>query len=163
MSEHTSHQRRRGGAGPKAVAAEIERLTRPAIGRRGFAEAGVITEWPAIVGPALAAQTCPLKITRAGGESPSGTLHLRVASGAMAMQLQHLEPLVIERVNGYFGYRAIDRLAITQGPLPRRKPAKPKPQPADPAAVAPAVATVSDPALKEALAELGRWVLGRRP
>lgn len=151
---------RRGGFGPKAVAAAIDRVARPALGKRGFAAAGVIADWPQIVGATLATQTCPLKIVVARGERGDGVLHLRVASGAMATQLQHLEPVLIERINVYFGYRAVARIAISQGPLPRRKPPKPPPAPlADPAEVAKRVAGVADPELKEALARLGAWVL----
>lgn len=154
---------RRGGAGPRAIAGDIARLTRPALGRRGFAQAGIIAEWPAVVGPVLAANTCPLKIVFPRGERGDGTLHLRVASGALATELQHLEPQLLERINGHFGYRAVARLAITQGPLPRRSPPKPPPAPlADAEEVERRVAAVADPEVKEALARLGRFVLRPR-
>lgn len=160
----SQEKRSRGGQGPRAIAGEVERLTRPALGRRGFAEAGVIAEWPNIVGPVLAVHTCPLRIAFARGERGDGVLHLRVANGALATELQHLEPQLLERVNGHFGYRAVARLAISQGPLPRRpKPKPPAPPPADPAVVERAVAGVDDPEMKEALARLGAFVLRRRP
>ncbi len=153
---------RRGGAGPQAIAASIGRLTRPALAKRGFAEAGVIAEWPSIVGSVLAAHTCPLKIVFPRGERGDGALHLRVASGAMATQLQHLEPLIIERINVYFGYRAVARLAMSQGPLPRRRKPKPQAAPAAAEEVEERLGAVDDAELKAALTGLGRWVLARR-
>lgn len=153
---------KRGSAGPRAIAGHIERLTKPALAKRGLAGAAIVAEWPVIVGPTLAAQTCPLRIAWPRSEAGEGTLHLRVASGAMATQLQHLEPLVLERVNGFFGYRAIARLAISQGPLPRpRKPPKPPSRQAPPDEVERRLAAVDDPELKAALAALGKWVLGK--
>ncbi len=158
------HKRSRGGQGPRAIAGEVERLTRPALGKRGFAEAAIIAEWATVVGPVLAAHTCPLKLVFQRGQRGDGVLHLRVANGAFATELQHLEPQLLERVNGHFGYRAVARLALSQGPLPRRpKPKPPQPPPADPAVVERAVASVDDPEVKQALARLGSFVLRHRP
>jgi hypothetical protein len=46
-----------------------------------------------------------------------GTLKLRVARHR-ALELQHRAPLVIERINLFFGRDAVTRLALIQGPLP---------------------------------------------
>ncbi len=98
---------------PRRVSKFLPRLTRPAFGARGFHQATVLTDWPAIVGSRIAARSCPEKI------AADGTLSVRV-SGAFALELQHLEPVVLERIAAHFGYRAITRLAIRQGPLPDR-------------------------------------------
>ena len=45
-------------------------------------------------------------------------MHLRVASGGLAMELQHFEPVLVERINAYFGYPAVARVKLIQGPLP---------------------------------------------
>lgn len=159
-------QPKRGGAGPRAVGEMTERLTRRPLGKRGFAAAALIAEWPAIVGAVLAATTLPLKIAYPPGERAGGGLHIRVASGAMATQLAHLEPLLLQRINGHFGYGAVARLVITQGPVPRRPPRR---IPAEPcldaqaeAALGEKLATVEDPELKAALASLGRHLAARR-
>jgi hypothetical protein len=139
--------RRRGGA-LRALAASLPKVAGKAFGRRGLAEGGLIADWPSIVGAGLSR----------GGE---GTLTLRVES-AHALALQHLEPLVIERVNGYLGYRAVARLRLQQGPLGRyRPPARPQPAPLTPAEEArlrEQTATVGDAALRGALEKLGRAV-----
>ena len=58
--------------------------------------------------------------------------------GAMALELQHQTPMLLERINSYFGYRAVAQLRLVQGSLrrhPQRKTAKLPPlAPADRAA-----------------------------
>lgn len=149
---------RRGGAGPRAIAATLPRVTRASLGRRGFADAAMIAQWPAVIGEALARRTAPVRIAFPPGRRDGGTLHLRAESGAMALELQHLEPVLIERVNAFFGYRAVIRMAITQGPLPRLPGRRPAPRPAplvDPATVEAELGGIEDPELRRALAGLG--------
>ena len=156
---------RRGRRGLTAIAAALPGICGRALRRRGFVETGVVTEWPVIVGEALAAETAPHRLVFARGSHSGGTLHVRV-SGAFATELQHLAPLVIDRINGYFGFGAVARLTLTQGPVPARRRAggrRPEP-PTDAAADAVLAARlegIDDPALRDALEGLGR-AIGRR-
>jgi hypothetical protein len=149
--------------GMKALAQPLAKITRSALGRRGFAEGAVLTEWASIVGPQLATQTCPLKLSYPRGEGAAEqgagpVLHIRVASGGMAMELAHLEPLVLQRINAHFGFRAVAKLALTQGPLPKRVPPRKKPTEPTPEqveAVGSQLGSVESPELRLALARLG--------
>jgi hypothetical protein len=155
----------RSGHGPRALAATVDRLTRPIFRHRGFAEGAILTDWPAIVGDNLAKRTAPEKVVPAGPRG-EGTLHLRIEDGALALELQHLEPVLIERVNGYFGYRAVSRLRMIQGPLP---PPKQMPRGRSRAPLTPAaqahlddlLAGIEDDELRARLQSLGQAVLGR--
>jgi len=130
--------------------------------RRGLAGGRIVAEWPQIVGAALAACSCPEKLSPARGEN-EGVLRIRV-DGPLAVELQHLEPQIIERINGYFGYRAVGRLAMVRGPLPKPPPAPPRreptPNPEAARAAAQHFAQIDDDELKAALESLGRAVLG---
>lgn len=152
----------RRGKGPVAVAAMLSRITDAALRKRGFAQTAVVTNWAEIVGPELAADTAPQKLTFAGKGRGEGTLHVRV-SGPLAIELQHMEPLVLDRINTYFGYRAVARLALVQGPLPpAREDTAAKPLPALDAeeadAVEQTVSGVRNDSLRSALSGLGRAV-----
>ncbi len=116
-------------AGPRALGEAVAALTRPIVGKRGFVRGGLIAEWVTIVGERLAASSLPERVSYPPKQSRGGTLHLRVASGSLAMELQHLEPELIERINGYFGYDAIGRVRLIQGPLPQTAPAATRPLP----------------------------------
>ncbi len=159
----------RQAAGARWLAAAASKVTRAAFRRRGFAEAGVLTQWPAIVGAELAAGSCPEKLTFRPGEGKDGTLHVRV-DGALAIELQHLEPQVVERINTYFGSRVVGRIAIKQGPLPERggarRAASRRLDDDEEAALAERVAGTADEGLREALRDLGRRIAAaalRRP
>ena len=157
---------RRGSAGPRAIAELSARLTRRPLGKRGFTETMIVTEWPAIVGTLLGGSTLPLKIVFPPGLRTGGVLHVRAASGAVAAQLQHLEPLVAQRINGFFGYGAVARLCITQGTVaarPRRAAAPPPTLDATAEdELEKQLSSVEDPDLKAALASLGRHLATRR-
>jgi len=155
---------RRARAGLRALGSSLGAVTKRAFARRGLTGADLARQWPAIVGHDLAAQCRPrqLRFPRSG-ESIDGRLTLRVAPG-WALEVQHLEPLVLERINGYFGYRAVSRLVLQQGPLPAprgaaRAAAKRRPGDAGggvDAELAAKLSTVEDPDLRAALEGLGR-------
>ena len=97
-------------------------------------------------------------------EHRAATLILRV-EGVFALELQHLAPMLVERVNAHLGWRCIGKLALRQAPLQGRPPAKPPPSPPSPAAVERArdlVAGIEDDALRKALVRLGSRVLKPR-
>jgi hypothetical protein len=146
----------------KSLGSAVAKIAAPVLGRRGFGEAQVILEWPAVVGQDLARDSLPVKLSFPRGDRLDGTLHLRAAAGA-ALEIQHLEPVIIERINGFFGYHAVARLAIRQGPLPQRPPPRP-PVPraltqGESAALEHGLESVKDSGLREALERLGRSVI----
>lgn len=156
--------RKRGGGGPRALAAALAKITKPLFGRRGFAEISIINDWPAVIGPHLAAHSFPQRITFAHDKRDNGTLQLLIDSGSLAVELQHLEPLLIERINSFFGYRAVARVKIIQGPLPVVAAAPPPPAERTLDAdgeekLSQHLAAVDDPDLRAALEKLGRAVM----
>lgn len=154
--------RERRGGPPRAVGRVIGDVTAPVLGKRGFVGADVVADWGAIIGDSLAAATAPEKM--AFDRGGSGTLHIRVASGAAAAEIQHQEPKIIERINAHYGYRAVARLRILQGPLPRN-PKRRLPLPAITAdverAIEETVAGVEDDELRQRLLALGRSIAAR--
>jgi hypothetical protein len=80
---------------------------------------------------------------------------LRV-EGPIAIEIQHLSPVILERVNRFFGWRAVGRLALRHAPLARRPmpPARPAPDPEAAARLA-GTLDVADEDLRNALARLG--------
>ena len=136
----------------KAVGAFLPKLTRAAFEKYGFSAATLLTDWAVIVGEELAACSAPERLkwprqaevfaepdARARGR-PGATLVLRV-DPARALEIQYGAAQLLERVNRYFGYRAVAELRVIQGPVVVRAAApsasssrstKPAPAPLDP-------------------------------
>jgi len=137
----------------------VRRTLADTFARQGFAATEVVTHWADIVGEEIAAHCEPMRIKWPRGvdaEAPEpATLVLRV-EGPIAIEIQHLSPVILERVNRFFGWRAVGRLALRQAPLARRAapPARPAPDP-DIAARLAASIDVADEDLRNALARLG--------
>ena len=130
--------------------------------RQGFASSELVMRWPDIVGPEIAAHAEPLKLQwqRAidGEPSEPATLVLRV-EGPAAIEIQHLSNVIMERVNRFFGWQAVGRLALRQAPLARReRTPRPKADEAAAARVAATLTSVGDEDLRMALARLGAAV-----
>lgn len=147
----------------RAIGASIEKIVKPVFGRRGFGEAAIVTDWAEIVGPVLAKHTFPKQISYPGRSRSDGTLLLRIDSSAMALELQHLEPQLREKINTYFGYSAIARIRILQVPLPesgttenfQKRPLTHVEQ----ENLDQRIELVSDPQLKAALSDLGSSII----
>ncbi len=156
---------RRWRQGPVNVGSLTGRVTRPALGKRGFAGADILTHWATIVGADLAAFAAPLEVKYPKGRNAGATLHLRVAHGAAAAMLQMKLPQVMERINRFFGYQAVVQVQAAQGPLPVRRRVKvQEPPPLDAEGAARLEEKIKDIAsepLKESLRKLGKAVQQR--
>ena len=138
---------------PRAIAATLPKITKAVLAKHGRIYGAIVAEWPNMVGPALAAASLPEKM------GPAGVLVVRVAGGS-AMEFQHREPQILERINAYLGPQVITRLKLIQAPIPGRAARRlPPPSRSDPradSAIDSAVSAVADPDLKAALARFGR-------
>jgi len=163
---------------PRQVGRPLADLVAPALGKtlaaRGFAAADVVMAWPQIMGERLAGVCEPVslewprgaKAREAGAldQRGSATLVIRV-EGAFGLEAQHLAPVILERVNAYFGWRCADRLVIRQGRVTRKAKTRSRPAPPDAQALARGqeiAAGITDENLREALARLGALVLTKR-
>lgn len=155
--------RRRRNASP--LADLVGKTVGDAFARQGFAAVEVVTHWQEIVGEQLARRSEPIKLIWPRRDDPDsiGVLQIRV-EGAYALEIQHLHPVIIERVNRYFGWRCIGRLAIRQGPVSfrRNRPARRKePTPEEIEQTRQSIGKFESDALADAVARLGTLIKGR--
>jgi hypothetical protein len=131
--------------------------------KQGFARTELVTRWKAIAGAEIAACAEPIKLqwprTKDREESEPATLVLR-GEGPAALEIQHQTGVIIERVNRFFGWPAVGRIALRQAPLsrPKVRPALPKEDPVETAKVAATLTGIADDELRMALARLGAAV-----
>lgn len=155
----------------KPLAELIESCVGKAFASQGFASTDIISAWPDIVGERLARFCQPSKIEwprgkraiEAGRPEP-GTLIVRV-EGAFALELQHLTPVVIQRINAHYGWACIGKIVMRQGRIERAPRLRPPP-PVDPilrGEMAIATARVEHEGLRDALDRLGTAVAATAP
>ena len=131
-----------------------------AYAKQGFAARELVTRWEEIAGPKIARHSEPLKMQWPrpveGQPQEPATLVLRV-EGPMALEIQHESDVLLQRVNRFFGWSAVGRLALRQAPLSRReRPRAPSaPDPKAIAKVAETLSAIEDEELRAALARLG--------
>ncbi len=94
----------------------IPKIAATSIKKRGFIEARIITDWRMIVGSAIASVSLPFKMIYPKNQNKHATLHIKVA-GAWALELSHMEPIIIDKISTYIGYKAVDKIRLIQAPL----------------------------------------------
>jgi hypothetical protein len=154
----------------KAVGAFVPALTRKAFEKYGFSTASLVMDWPRIAGPELAAWTTPERLkwpqayeaapeAEVQSRRPGATLVLRV-DPARALDVEYRSRQILERINSYFGYRAIAELRLLQAPVASPYPVSERKTASKPVSSA-ASSPFGDEPLGQALARLQAGVKSR--
>ena len=152
-------------SGLKTLRQSVLKITDVAIRKRGFVESALIHKWTSIVGKEIAAWSVPNRLVFLRGSTLDATLHLDVLS-ARALEIQHNELVILERINVVFGYKAINKIAIRQvNSLSRTVKQSPTPAvltEAEKSWVSDQIKNHSNAELKNALEALGQAILSRK-
>ena len=151
--------------GLKTLQQSVLKITDVAIRKRGFVESALIHKWTSIVGKEIAAWSVPNRLVFLRGSTLDATLHLDVLS-ARALEIQHNELVILERINVVFGYKAINKIAIRQvNSLSQTIKQSPTPAvltEAEKSWVSDQIKNHSNADLKNALEALGQAILSRK-
>ena len=151
--------RPRGGRA-RSVAEMLPSVGGASFRRFGFVQSSIVSRWGEIVGARYAAVSAPESLRFPHGKRADGTLTLTV-SGAHAVTMQHVLPEIIERVNRFFGYEAVAKVALKQGVIVKRAVPRPVTQlTAIPEELGESLRGIADPELKAVLESLARGVAG---
>ena len=139
---------------PRSAGELIGGVGDPSFRRFGFVQSSIVSRWAEIVGERYAKVSSPESIRFPAGRKAGGVLTLLV-DGAHAPLIQHLTPLIVERVNRFFGYAAINRIVFRQGkpPAPSAKVARPELRPV-PKELGEGLREIADPELRSCLESL---------
>ena len=153
-----AYERPRGGDA-KPVAALVPQIGRAAFRRFGFVQSSVVTRWHEIVGERHARVCAPESIRFPPGEKADGILQL-VVLPAHAPLIQHVIPEIMDRVNRFFGYRAVAKVKMRQGavkppPAEEKRKAPPSLKPI-PMELGDSLRDIGDPELRTVLESLAR-------
>jgi hypothetical protein len=152
------YERPRGGQA-RAISELMPQVGRAAFRRFGFVQSSVVSRWPEIVGPAHAKICAPESIRFPMGEKSDGIMQLVVVP-AHAPFIQQVTEEIVERVNRFFGYRAVARIKLRQGAVkpPRADEARPAPPSLKPIPLelGDSLRDIGDPELRAVLESLAR-------
>ena len=112
---------------PRAAGELVGDIGGQSFKRFGFVQSAIVSRWAEIVGERYAKASCPESIKFPTGKKAGGVLTLLV-EGAHAPLIQHLTPMIVDKVNRFFGYAAINRVVFRQGRLPQPAPRPERPQ-----------------------------------
>ncbi len=104
----------REGADPVAFGTAINELLAARGWQAPVQAAGVISRWPELVGPDIAAHCAPSSFT-------DGELVLAAESTAWATQLRLMAPTLLSKINGELGAGAVKSVRV-HGPTRAKKP-----------------------------------------
>jgi len=151
-------ERARGGEA-RMIGDLMPAIGRTAFRRFGFVQSSVVTRWPEIIGAAHARNCAPESIRFPVGEKSAGTLHLVVSPGHAPI-IQHVIPEIIDRVNRFFGYRAVANVRMRQGavqvPATKETRKAPPSLKAAPIEFGDSLRDIGDPELRTVLESLAR-------
>ena len=129
-------------------------------------QARIAGSWKEIVGPLLAAKTCPARLK-------GGVLTVCAVSSAWAQELSLSRTEVLERIGAVMGPGKVREVRVSVGPVPEDEcGAAPRketpPQGGEPGGPAPppdpeGIENIADPDMRGILASLSRKARGRTP
>jgi hypothetical protein len=143
---------------PRAVSDMLPEVGGAAFRRFGFVQSSVVSRWREIVGERYAGVSSPESIKFPSGRKSDGVLTL-IVEGAHAPMMQHVAPVIVERVNRFFGYKAVERVSFRQGIVKMAK-TKPRVTPPSlkpiPSGLGDSLREIVDPELRTVLESLAR-------
>lgn len=86
-------------------------------GKKGVQFGQMLINWRQIAGETISQKTVPIKLSFPHDHKGKATLHVSVRSADALHIQQNIEQLV-DRVNRYFGYQAIDKVKLVHMPPP---------------------------------------------
>ena len=144
----------------RAVSDMLPEVGGAAFRRFGFVQSSVVSRWKEIVGDRYAAVSAPESIRFPHGRRVNGVLTL-VVEGAHAPMMQHVAPVIVERVNRFFGYAAVERVHFRQGIVKvtkaKSRAATPSLRPL-PVELGESLRAIADPELRQVLESLAQGV-----
>lgn len=168
-------QRRKTNSYVRAAGSFVPKIAAKAFEKFGFHSAEIMTDWARIIGADIAKYSEPERLkwprTYSSGETladgrdarPGGTLILRV-DPSRALEVEYKAAEIMDRINRYFGYRAIETLKIIQAPLKKAAAKSSTPDAATPPpGDVPVDVSILEDGLKSALTNLWASVSGQNP
>ena len=88
-------------------------LIKKAISAEDLVGIDILLNWKDIIGNEIYSYCQPIK-TKFNHKNSERTLFLEVPIGGFALEIQHKEKYILDKINAYLGYNAVHKINITQ-------------------------------------------------
>ena len=97
----------------KQIGDTLPKILKTKLKKVNFVEMSVIKNWKEIVGDDIAKNCWPIKIFFSDGNNSNGKITIKVKRG-WSLEIEYKNQEIIEKLNQYFGYKAISKINIIQ-------------------------------------------------
>ena len=97
----------------KKVGKSLPKIIDKNIKERNFVEITLIKQWKEIIGQDIAKYCLPIKIVFSDIKNSNGIIFLKTKRGR-SMEIEFKNDEIIEKLNQYFGYKAINKISVVQ-------------------------------------------------
>tara|TARA_B100001013_G_scaffold43832_1_gene23124 strand:+ start:2783 stop:3244 length:462 start_codon:yes stop_codon:yes gene_type:complete len=97
----------------KKVGKSLPKIIDKNIKERNFVEITLIKQWKEIIGQDIAKYCWPIKIVFSDIKNSNGIIFLKTKRGR-SMEIEFKNDEIIEKLNQYFGYKAINKISVVQ-------------------------------------------------
>ena len=97
----------------KKVGKSLPKIIDKNIIERNFFEITLIKQWKEIMGQDIAKYCWPIKIIFSDIKNSNGIIFLKTKRGR-SMEIEFKNDEIIEKLNQYFGYKAINKISVVQ-------------------------------------------------
>ena len=97
----------------KKIGNSLPKIVDKNIKEKNFIEISLIKKWREIIGDNIAKFCWPIKIIFSNIKNSNGIIFLKTERGR-SMEIEFKNDEIIEKLNQYFGYKAIDKISVVQ-------------------------------------------------
>ena len=97
----------------KQIGDTLPKILKTKLKKANFVDISVIKNWKEIVGDDIAKNCWPIKIFFSDGNNSNGKITIKVKRG-WSLEIEYKNQEIIEKLNQYFGYKAISKINIIQ-------------------------------------------------
>ena len=97
----------------KKIGNSLPKIIDKNIKEKNFIEISLIKKWREIIGDDIAKFCWPIKIVFSEINNSNGIIFLKTKRGR-SMEIEFKNEEIIEKLNQYFGYKAIDKISVVQ-------------------------------------------------
>ena len=102
----------------KQIGDTLPKILKTKLKKANFVDISVIKNWKEIVGDDIAKNCWPIKIFFSDGNNSNGKITIKVKRG-WSLEIEYKNQEIIEKLNQYFGYKAIKGIKIHQNFIPK--------------------------------------------